>query len=76
MLYYSLQFVFVFDLHVQIEDTLALAKSMLGDLSGYERFQSDAKSFHAEAQNWRKEQFDDWCRDMQDQIDDTNNPLR
>lgn len=61
---------------LQIEDVLGLAKSMLGDLSGYERFHTDAQDLHAELQNWRREQFDDWCREMQSQIDDRNNPLR
>lgn len=49
---------------------------MLGDLSGYERFEVDAKDLHTELQTWRKDQFDDWCRETQSQIDDTNNPLR
>lgn len=55
---------------------LSLAGSMLGDLSGYGRFEADAKDLHSEAQQWRKDQFDDWCRDVQDQIKDDNNQLR
>jgi len=55
---------------------VSLAKSMLDDLSGYERFGLDTQGLHAELQSWRKEQFDDWCRDMQTSIDDSENPLR
>lgn len=60
----------------QIEEMLSLAKSMLGDLSGYSRFETDAKDLHSESQQWRKDQFDDWCRDIQSHIEDHNNPLR
>jgi len=49
---------------------------MLGDLSGYQKFQSNGQDLHDELVSWRKDQFDDWCREMQEMIDDTNNPLR
>lgn len=60
----------------KIEDILGIAKSMLGDLSGYEKFESNAKDLRAELQGWRKDQFEEWCTDMSDLIDDGNNPLR
>lgn len=60
----------------QIKDTLNLAQSVLGDLSGFQKFEQNAHDLHTELEGWRKDQFDDWCRDLQAQINDTSNPLR
>ena len=52
------------------------SEALLGDLSGYRNFRRDAHDLLDELQNWRREQFDDWSRDMTQQIDDPDKPLR
>ena len=60
----------------QIEETLKVAEALLGDLSGFRNLRRDATELAEELQTWRQEQFDEWARDMQEQIDDPNQQLR
>jgi dynein heavy chain 2 len=52
------------------------AETLLGDLAGYKKFYKDGHELLEELRTWRNESFDDWSRDMLDQINDTKNPLR
>ena len=60
----------------QISETMKTATELLSDLSGFRNFRKEAESLKEEFQNWRQEQFDDWSRDVQEQIDDPKQPLR
>ena len=59
-----------------MSDTLKTAEELLGDLSGFSRFRKEATDVQEELQNWRQDQFDDWTRDIQSQIDDPSAQLR
>ena len=59
-----------------MSDTLKTAEELLGDLSGFNRFRKEATDVQEELQNWRQDQFDDWTRDIQGQIDDPSARLR
>lgn len=52
------------------------AETLLGDLAGYKKFYKDGHDLLEELRTWRNESFDDWSRDILDQINDTRNPLR
>ncbi|XP_074649972.1 cytoplasmic dynein 2 heavy chain 1-like [Tubulanus polymorphus] len=67
--------VWVRQLEAKVNETSKTAESMLGDLSGFRNFQHDVKDLKDELQTWRRDQFDDWSRDIIQQIDDPHNPL-
>ena len=53
-----------------------IAEALLGDLGGFEKFSRDAKDLKDELVNYRREQFDEWSREIQSLIDDHKQPLR
>jgi dynein heavy chain 2 len=53
-----------------------IAEALLGDLGGFEKFSRDAKDLKDELQNFRRDQFDEWAREIQSLIDDHKQPLR
>ena len=55
---------------------MTTAEALLGDLTGFRNLRRDAMDMKEELQNWRREQFDEWSRDMQSQIKDPDQPLR
>ena len=59
----------------QIDETLAIAKVLLGDLPGFEKFCQDATDLKTELQTFRRERFDDWSREVQGLIEDHKQPL-
>lgn len=61
---------------LQIDETLVIAEALLGDLSGFEKFSKDAVDLKDELQNFRRDQFDEWSREIQALIDDHKQPLR
>ncbi|KAK3100036.1 hypothetical protein FSP39_013759 [Pinctada imbricata] len=62
-------------LEARTQETIKIAESLLGDLSGFTKFRKDAQEFMDELVSWRTEQFDDWSRDMLDRISDPRQPL-
>ncbi|XP_070553238.1 cytoplasmic dynein 2 heavy chain 1-like isoform X2 [Ptychodera flava] len=67
--------VWVRQLEAKVDDTLKTAKAILGDLSGFKKFNRDATDLADELQQWRRDQFDNWSRDMLAAIDDPYKPL-
>ncbi|XP_077984893.1 cytoplasmic dynein 2 heavy chain 1-like [Glandiceps talaboti] len=67
--------VWVRQLEAKVEETSKTAQALLGDLSGFKRFNRDAAELLDELQQWRRDQFDNWSRDMQASIDDPYKPL-
>ncbi|XP_076467409.1 LOW QUALITY PROTEIN: cytoplasmic dynein 2 heavy chain 1-like [Babylonia areolata] len=67
--------VYVRQLEAKIEETMVIAEALLGDLSGFEKFQRDAADLKEELQNYRREQFDEWSREIQSLIEDHKQPL-
>ncbi|KAK7489861.1 hypothetical protein BaRGS_00018883, partial [Batillaria attramentaria] len=67
--------VYVRQLEAKIDETLVIAEALLGDLSGFEKFRKDTTELKDELQNWRREQFDEWSREIQALIDDHKQPL-
>ncbi|XP_025088458.1 cytoplasmic dynein 2 heavy chain 1-like isoform X3 [Pomacea canaliculata] len=67
--------VYVRQLEAKIDETLMTAETLLGDLNGFEKFGKDTRELKEELQNWRREQFDEWSREMQALIDDPKQPL-
>ena len=59
-----------------MEENLKAAEVLLGDLSGYRSFHKDAYELLDELKAWRREQYDEWSREVQQQIDDPHQPLR
>ena len=53
-----------------------IAEVLLGDLSGFDKFRKDASDLKDELQNYRREQFDEWSREIQSLIEDHKQPLR
>lgn len=72
----GLIFFLFFPTFLQVEETSIIAEALLGDLSRFSTFKRDLFDLLEELQNWRQDQFDEWARDMQAQIDDASNPLR
>jgi len=66
----------IVSLFLQLEETMKTAETLLGDLAGYKKFYKDGHELLEELRTWRNESFDDWSRDMLDQINDSKNPLR
>ncbi len=62
-------------LYAQVEETLKTAGVLLGDLNGFRNLRKDATDLQDELRNWRQDQFDEWSRDVQAQIDDSSQPL-
>eukprot|EP00051_Salpingoeca_urceolata_P021875 m.349048 g.349048 ORF g.349048 m.349048 type:complete len:4259 (-) comp19881_c0_seq4:199-12975(-) len=54
----------------KVEDTLNTAESLLSDLSGTDAFRTDAVDFLEELQAFQKEQFQDWCLNVQDGLEE------
>ncbi|KAK6172722.1 hypothetical protein SNE40_016326 [Patella caerulea] len=67
--------IFVRQLEAKIEETSVVAEALLGDLTGFQKFQKNAQDLRDELQNWRREQFDEWSREMQSLIEDTRQPI-
>lgn len=59
----------------QTEETIKTAETLLGDLSGFSKFRTEAQNLLDELRQWRQEQFDDWTRDITDRISDPKEPL-
>lgn len=59
-----------------MSETLKTAEELLGDLSGFKNFRKDANDVLEELQAWRQDQYDDWAREIQEQIDDPKAQLR
>lgn len=59
----------------QTEETIKTAETLLGDLSGFAKFRTEAQNLLDELRQWRQEQFDDWTRDITDRISDPKEPL-
>ncbi|XP_071126281.1 cytoplasmic dynein 2 heavy chain 1-like isoform X2 [Mytilus edulis] len=67
--------VYVRQTEARLEETMKTAETLLGDLAGYKKFYKDGHDLLEELRTWRNESFDDWSRDILDQINDTRNPL-
>ncbi|CAH1776602.1 unnamed protein product [Owenia fusiformis] len=67
--------VWVRQLEAKVEETSNTAEALLGDLSGFGKFRRDSSDLLEELQNWRRDQFDDWSRDMVAQIEDSDASL-
>ncbi|KAK7096855.1 hypothetical protein V1264_003902 [Littorina saxatilis] len=67
--------VYVRQLEAKIDETQMIAEALLGDLGGFEKFSKDAASLKDELQNFRRDQFDEWSREIQSLIDDHKQPL-
>ena len=57
-------------------ETCLIADALLGDLDGYQKFAKDMTDLKEELQNWRRDQFDEWSREVQALIEDHRKPLR
>ena len=68
--------VWVRQLEAKVEEKSSTAEALLGDLAGFKSFRRDAMDLLEELQNWRRDQFDDWSREMVSQIEDPDHPLR
>ena len=55
---------------------MSTAGLLLGDLSGFEKLKNHGSDLSEELRNFRREQFDEWSRDVQSLIDDHNQPLK
>ena len=53
-----------------------IADALLGDLDGYQKFHKDMSELKDDLQNWKRDQFDEWTRDIQGLIEDHRKPLR
>ncbi|XP_013392185.1 cytoplasmic dynein 2 heavy chain 1, partial [Lingula anatina] len=67
--------VWVRQLEAKVEETNIIAEALLGDLSGFHNFRKDLCDLLDELRSWRQDQFDEWSRDMQSQIEDSGKPL-
>ena len=61
---------------LQVEETGRIAEELLGELSGFRNLRRDAADLQEELHTWRQDQFDEWSRDIQAQIDDPDAHLR
>ncbi len=52
------------------------AEDLVGDLGGFRKFRKDASELLEELRNWRQDQFDEWSRDIQSQMEDPRAQLR
>ncbi|ESO93665.1 hypothetical protein LOTGIDRAFT_209197 [Lottia gigantea] len=67
--------IYVRQLEAKIEETNLVAEMLLGDLTGFQKFRKSASDLSEELQSWRRDQFDEWSRDMQSMIDDPKQPI-
>ncbi|KAK3801155.1 hypothetical protein RRG08_006872 [Elysia crispata] len=67
--------IYVRQLEAKIDETRMIADALLGDLEGYQKFHKDMLELKEELQNWRRDQFDEWTRDIQGLIEDHRKPL-
>ena len=63
-------------LFVQVQETSNLCESLLGDLSGHRNLKNESLELLDDLRSWRQDQFDDWSRHIQMEIEDTQKPLR
>lgn len=61
---------------LKVEETTSVAEALLGDLNGFKNFRREAYDLLEELRVWRRDQFDEWSRDIQALIEDTRQPLR
>ncbi len=61
---------------VKVNNIIIDGEKLLGDLSGYSRLASLAKQLKKDLINWRKEKFEEWCRNTIHAIDDPSQPLK
>lgn len=54
----------------QLDETRLIAEALLGDLNGYQKLHKDMADLKEELQTWRRDQFDEWTRDIQSLIDE------
>ncbi|XP_041357041.1 cytoplasmic dynein 2 heavy chain 1-like isoform X2 [Gigantopelta aegis] len=69
------QIIYVRQLEAKVEETTRVAEALLGDLTGFKKFHQEALDLLEELQNWRRDQFDEWAREIQSLIEDTRQPL-
>ncbi|XP_076446844.1 LOW QUALITY PROTEIN: cytoplasmic dynein 2 heavy chain 1-like [Babylonia areolata] len=62
-------------LEAKIDEMLVIAENLLGDLPGFEKFSKDASDLKDELHAFRREQFDEWSREIQSLIEDHKQPL-
>ncbi|CAL1541204.1 unnamed protein product [Lymnaea stagnalis] len=67
--------IYVRQLEAKIDETKLIADALLGDLNGYQKFQKDMDSLKEDLQTWRRDQFDEWSREIQSLIEDQRKPL-
>ncbi|XP_012944204.1 cytoplasmic dynein 2 heavy chain 1 [Aplysia californica] len=67
--------IFVRQLEAKIDETRLIADALLGDLDGYQKFQKDMTDLKEELVTWRRDQFDEWTREVQALIEDHRKPL-
>ncbi|XP_064610087.1 cytoplasmic dynein 2 heavy chain 1-like isoform X3 [Liolophura sinensis] len=67
--------VYVRQLEAKVEETTSVAEALLGDLNGFKSFRREAYDLLEELRVWRRDQFDEWSRDIQALIEDTHQPL-
>ncbi|XP_067663541.1 cytoplasmic dynein 2 heavy chain 1-like isoform X1 [Haliotis asinina] len=67
--------IYVRQLEAKVDETKQVAEALLGDLTGFDKFRRDATELRDELESWRKDQFDEWTRDIQALVEDTRQPL-
>ena len=63
-------------LEAKVSDTLATAEALLGDLSGFKKFQTETIELREELKDYQREQFDSWSRQVLAAVDHPSEPLR
>lgn len=63
-------------LEAKVSDTLATAEALLGDLSGFKKFQTETIELREELKDYQREQFDSWSRHVLAAADHPSEPLR
>ena len=51
-------------------ETEKTGADLLGDLTGFKSLEREAHELLDQLQRWRQERFEDWCREIQESIDD------
>ena len=63
-------------LESKVHDTLSTAEALLGNLSGFEAFQTEASEVKEELKEYQREQFDGWSREVLSSINRTTDSIR
>uniref|UniRef100_A0A8C6BTL0 Dynein cytoplasmic 2 heavy chain 1 n=1 Tax=Monodon monoceros TaxID=40151 RepID=A0A8C6BTL0_MONMO len=67
--------VWVRQLEMKADDTIKIAEALLSDLSGFRSFHRSAEDLLDQFKLYEQEQFDDWSRDIQSGLSDSQSGL-